>query len=117
MKSIILALFLFSVSCGVKAADLIGRSGPAWNDVPIVLCNGCPEKSHQEKFVDDLAVEDAGVIVVWNEDKTPKHIVITSNYVAPVQDVCETFKKYWDGGIQITTHAGGINQYWCEGDR
>lgn len=122
MKNILLALFLVLPFTYVSAAELIGIKHGEEDQYIHVVCNGCPEKSHNEKFVDELSFEDAGVVVVWrqhipgggNQTSTPERIIITSTSSAPVQDVCDTFKKYYPGLVTtITTHVGGIRQYRC----
>ncbi len=111
MKNILLALFLVLPFTFASAAEIGGNEGSGYHVK--VYCNGCPEKSHNEKFVDDLWSEDVGVIVVWEND-TPKRIIITSTSSSPVQDVCDTFKKYYpDLVTTIITHVGGIRSYRC----
>jgi hypothetical protein len=114
MKKIMLALFLVLPFTYISAAEIGGWS--AWErtgEAIYVYCNGCPEKSHNEKFVDDLWSEDVGVIVVWEND-VPKRIIITSTSTAPVQDVCDTFKRYYPNlTTTIVTHIGSIRTYRC----
>ena len=119
MKNILLALSLVTLigvsnalvmfPVHLSAAELGGNAIK-------VYCNGCPEKTVNEKFVDELTTEDVGVVVVWHPTtNTPHRIIITSTSASPVQDVCDTFKKYYPTlATTITTHIGGISQYRCD---
>ncbi len=119
MRNILLALFLVLPFTLASSAELTGKHIPApkvlgAEPFMLVQCNGCPEKSRQEKFVDDLTIEDVGIVVVWADNDTPKRIIITSTSTAPVSDVCDTFKKHYPNLVTtIVTHIGRITQHRC----
>ena len=112
MKNILFALALVLPFTVVTAAEIGGTKEP----LMYIYCNGCPEKSHNEKFVDELTTEDAGIVVVWHpETNVPHRIIITSTTASPVQDVCETFKKFYPNLVTtISTHIGGTRTYRCD---
>lgn len=115
MLALLLVLpFAFTVS----AAELIGITHGEEDVYTHIFCKGCPEKSIQERFVDDLLIEDAGVVVFWDDAGMPKRIAIQSTTVTPIQDVCTTFLKYWPSrSTVITLHVGYAKTYRCDGSK